>query len=187
MTILRRKKNIPDDRIYLGKITKSHALLGEVKFQPFGSDPWLLQQVQTVYCEEPLLILEVEYVRGTEKAPIVKFKSVNDRTASDQLAGRLVWIKEEALPELEPGFVYESQILQCRVISIAGDELGTVEDVLETGEFDVLVVRGKDRQEWMIPANHEVVKSIDWAKKEILVDPPAGLFESQTLPGTPAE
>lgn len=178
MGITRHKKHDLDDRIYLGKVTKSHALQGEVKFQSFGCDPWMLEDIGIVFSEHPEMVLEVEYVRGSYRAPIIKFKSIDDRNASEQLVGVVLWVKEESLPDLDENFIYASQILNCRVLTVSGEEIGVVEDVMETGEFDVIVVRNR-QQEWLIPANHEVIREIRLKNKEIVIEPPDGLFESQ--------
>ena len=186
MGITRPKKQIPDDRVYLGKLTKPHALQGEMKFQSFGCDPWMLEDIGIVFSEHPEMVLEVEYVRGSHRAPIIKFKAIDDRNASDQLAGVSLWVKEEALPELNENFVYASRVLNCRVLTVSGEEIGIVEDIMETGEFDVMVVRNRD-QEWLIPANHEVIREIRLQKKEIVIEPPEGLFESQQRETGPQE
>jgi 16S rRNA processing protein RimM len=179
MTIRRRTKSIPGDRVYLGKITRPHALRGEVKFQAYGCDPWLLEDLGSVHTESPDMILEVDYVRGTAKAPIIKFKSIDDRSGSESLSGMVVWVVEEVLPELDENHIYESQILDYRILTSDGCELGRVVEVMETGEFDVLVVRNDKQEEWLVPANHEVIKDIRTESKEIVVDLPEGLFESQ--------
>ena len=181
MSIVRSKKiSQPLDRVYLGKLTKPHALKGELKFQPFGCDPWMLEDIGMVQAEGASVALEVEYVRGTQKNPIVKFVGVESREGSEQLSGARLWVREEDLPELEEDFIYETQLLQCRVLNEEGSCLGTVVDIMETGTFDVLVIHDEHKQEWLIPANHEVVINIRQAEKEIVVRPPEGLFETQT-------
>jgi 16S rRNA processing protein RimM len=181
MSIVRSKKTSqPLDRVYLGKLTKPHALKGELKFQPFGCDAWMLEGLGMVQAEGVSVALEVEYVRGTQKNPIVKFVGVESREGSEQLSGSRLWVREEDLPALEEDYVYETQLMQCRVLNEEGASLGTVVDIMETGTFDVLVIQDEQKQEWLIPANHEVVINIRPAEKEIVVRPPEGLFESQT-------
>jgi len=170
MVIRRRKAKLRDDRIYLGKIAKSHALKGELKFQPFSCDPWLMEHLRRVRLESPDLELEVEYVRGSLKSPIVKFKTVDDRDASDKLIGSLLWLEEAELPELQnPDEFYEADFLYARVVTESGEDLGRVEEVLETGECDVLVVRGANGEERLLPAILDVVKEVRKKEQTIVV------------------
>lgn len=172
MGLRRRKQQIHKDRIYLGRIIKPHALQGEVKFNPFGCDPWILEKLTQVYIETPDLNLNVEYVRGAEKSPIVKFKEINTRSQSEEIAGALVWVREHTLPELADDEVYESDLLFARAVSLNGDEIGEIHDIIETGECDVLVVKTVDGRELLLPANRETVREIRKDENTVLINPP---------------
>lgn len=172
MGLRKRRPAIQMDRVYLGRILKPHGLHGEVKFCPFGCDPWILETLGRIELESPDLSVEVEYVRGTEKAPIVKFKTIEDRDASETLNGAVVWIAESSLPELEEDAFYESDILFARVVTVSGEELGHVQVIIETGECDVLVVRNRNGKEWLLPANRAVIKEIRKSESTLVVEPP---------------
>lgn len=62
----------------------------------------------------------------------------------------------------------------CRVVTLEGEELGILRDVLPTGSNDVYVV-GEGAKEILIPALKTVVKKIDIEAKRIDVDLPDGL------------
>ncbi len=171
MVIRRKKETIREDRIYLGKITKPHSLHGEVKFHAFQCDPWILEYFGTVHNENNGGILEVEYVRGSVKNPIVKFKGCENRNASEELTGSILWIEENKLPELEENTFYESDILFAQVETIQGESLGRVEEIIETGECDVLVIRNEQGNEHLLPASLEVVKEFRKEESLIIVEP----------------
>ena len=60
-------------------------------------------------------------------------------------------------------------MIGLRVETLQGEELGQVEELLETGANDVLVVRGE--RERLIPfAQGEVIKEIDQQARVIRVD-----------------
>ncbi len=172
MGLRKRRSAIKMDRVYLGQILKPHGLQGEVKFSPFGCDPWILETLGRIELESPDRSVEVEYVRGTEKAPIVKFKTIEDRNASETLNGAMVWISESNLPELEENEFYESDILFARVVTVSREELGSVQDIIETGECDVLVVRNRDGKEWLLPVNRAVIKEIRKSESMLVVELP---------------
>lgn len=171
MGLRKRRPPVHHDRIYLGRIVKPHGLRGEVKFHPFGCDPWILEDLQQIQLESPDQDLKVEYVRGTVKAPIVKFQTIDDRDGSESLVGAVVWIQESSLPELKGDEFYESDILFARVVTVSGKELGRIQEVIETGECDVLVIRNEAGEEELLPANREVVKEIRKIEGVVVVEP----------------
>jgi 16S rRNA processing protein RimM len=65
----------------------------------------------------------------------------------------------------------------CQVVTVQGDVLGVLKDVLPTGGNDIYVVAGA--KEILIPALKSIVKKIDVANKRIEVDLPAGLKDLQ--------
>ncbi len=172
MVLRRSRKSIPKDRVYLGKIIKPHGLSGEVKFKPFGCDLFVLEFLERVNLESPERELEIERVRGTDTWPIIKFKSIDGRNASEELSGSMVWVSDGDLPELEDFAFYEADILYAKVITVDGDEIGHVKEIIETGECDVLVVCDSSGQEILIPANREFIKEIRKDDEEILVELP---------------
>ena len=54
------------------------------------------------------------------------------------------------------------------VVNVAGDDLGIVERVMETGANDVLIVRGK--RERLIPYTPNTIVKVDLAIGQIRVD-----------------
>jgi 16S rRNA processing protein RimM len=80
-----------------------------------------------------------------------------------------------ALPELEEGDYYWSDLIDLEVRTEAGQLLGVVHSLMETGSNDVLVVQGTaeslDRSERLIPwLPGSVVKNVDLAGRVITVD-----------------
>jgi 16S rRNA processing protein RimM len=65
-------------------------------------------------------------------------------------------------------------LVGCRVVTVKGETLGILRDVLPTGANDVFVV-GEGKGEILVPALKSVVISIDLKKKQIDVDLPKGL------------
>lgn len=67
----------------------------------------------------------------------------------------------------------------CQVVTVKGEVLGVLRDVLPTGANDVYVV-GEGASEVLIPALKSVVTKIDIGNKRIEVDLPPGLRPSET-------
>lgn len=176
---LRRKNQPPDpDRIYLGKILKPHGLRGEVKYQPFGSPNELLEWVGPIHIDDSERLLTIEWIRGSDKNPILKFIDVASREQSEAIQGAVLWVEPGALPELDDGFVYESDILHCQVFDEAGNALGRVEEILETGEHDVIVIRGQGK-ETMLPLHEETLVEMRLSEQTLVVRPPDYMDEEE--------
>lgn len=65
-------------------------------------------------------------------------------------------------------------LVGCRVVTVQGEYLGELKDVLPTGSNDIFVV-GEGANEVLIPALKNVVVNIDIEKKQIDVELPKGL------------
>jgi 16S rRNA processing protein RimM len=66
----------------------------------------------------------------------------------------------EAAP-LRKGQYFHHQIIGLGVWTAEGDELGSVEEILETGANDVYLVRRADGGEVLLPAIRDVIQEID--------------------------
>jgi 16S rRNA processing protein RimM len=65
----------------------------------------------------------------------------------------------------------------CEVVTVEGEILGQLTDVLATGSNDVFVIKNSDKEKY-IPALKSVVLSIDLSNKKITVLLPPGLKET---------
>lgn len=70
-----------------------------------------------------------------------------------------------------------AELAGCRVLTVEGEDLGPLMDVLPTGGNDVFVV-GEGKKEILVPALKTVVLSIDLEKRVITVSLPKGLRET---------
>ena len=103
------------------------------------------------------------------KSVILRLEGNDDREQAAALIGSEIAAIRSELPEPEDGHYYWSDLTGLLVVHRDGTELGKVEDMLETGAHDVMVVKGE--QERLIPfVMDEVVISVDLDEKLISVD-----------------
>lgn len=69
------------------------------------------------------------------------------------------------------------EIAGFEVVTVQGESLGQLQDVLPTGSNDIFVV-GNGTKEILIPALKNVVLDIDKKLRRITVELPAGLKEA---------
>ena len=170
----------------IGKITSVYGIKGWVKVLSY-TDPLenLLgyRQVDLVASAQTGALpggqsLKKVLVEGGKlhgKGLIVKLKGYDDPESVRPLCGSLLAVDVEQFPELEDGEYYWHQLEGLKVMTMAGEELGVVDHLLETGANDVLVVRGiassLDQRERLIPyLPDQVVMDVDLAEGVIRVD-----------------
>ena len=104
----------------------------------------------------------------------VKLEGVADRTEAEALVGAEVLAPREELGEAGEGRHYWTDLEGLPVVTAAGEPVGTVTGLYETGAVDVLVVTG-ERGEKLIPLAPYV--EVDRVGRRIVVDPPEGLLD----------
>jgi 16S rRNA processing protein RimM len=112
--------------------------------------------------------------RPQGKVWAVRLEGISDRTAAEGLVGSTVLAEREELGEAGEGSHYWTDIEGLPVVTVTGEQVGTVTGLYETGGVDVLVVTGH-RGEVLIPLAPYV--EVDLQGKRIVVDPPMGLLD----------
>ncbi len=158
--------------VVMGKIVAAHGIQGWVKVQPYTEYLDSLLDYDTWYVGDerswrPVQVLEAD-VHG--KVLIAKLEGVSDRTAAEKCKGQLVAVPRAELPEEEEGEYYWSDLIGLKVVNLAGEELGTVDTLLETGANDVLSVRDAQGKQILIPFIASVIGQVDLQQKTIQVD-----------------
>jgi 16S rRNA processing protein RimM len=79
---------------------------------------------------------------------------------------------DQAAPLGEDEYFY-FQLIGLPVYDEAGDRLGELAEILETGANDVYVIRGGPGGELLLPAIKSVILRIDLEQSRIIARPPA--------------
>jgi len=164
--------------VSIGRILRSHDTTGEVKLRLYEQRDIDLAAVGSVFIgrEGEAEEFRVESSRASGNDFIVKLAGVNSLSQADRLAGADLFIPESGLASLDEGQYYLFELRGCRVVTVTGEDVGTVIDVLLLGESSLLVV-GRRGGEAYIPFHESICKEVDLARREIRVDPPAGLLD----------
>jgi 16S rRNA processing protein RimM len=149
-----------------------HALHGELKVDPLTDRPERFQPGTTINIGERVYTVRSAHMH--QKTLLLALEGIDSRTAADELRSLLIEVPEEELPELGPGEHYRYQLLGIEVFGAAGEPLGRIEDVIDTGANDVYAVRNAEG-ELLVPAIDTVVKQVDVAAGRMTVDVPPGL------------
>ncbi|GAB4336397.1 MAG: ribosome maturation factor RimM [Dehalococcoidia bacterium] len=151
---------------------RPHGVSGELRVQAFAEGAPNLQQGSTVHVAGvPHRVVGTRFDRG---AWLVRLEGVDSREAAAALQGELLEVADEDLAPLEPGVYYVKDLVGLRVVTVEGEELGRLTEVMETGANDVYVVAG-ERGEVLVPALGDVVVDVRLAEGVMVVDLPPGL------------
>ncbi len=101
-------------------------------------------------------------------------EGVSERTAAEALVGAEVLAERDELGDAGEGRHLWADLEGLEVVTVAGEAVGRVTGLYETGGVDVLVVRGA-RGEKLVPLAPYV--AVDRVARRIVVDPPEGLLD----------
>jgi 16S rRNA processing protein RimM len=106
----------------------------------------------------------------------VKFQEIINRNQAEQITGKLFGISEDALEILPANEYYIYELIGYRIFSVAGEQLGIVEDVINNPGNDLLRVKNGKRG-FLVPMVGEIIRSVDTQKREIFIELIDGLRE----------
>ena len=158
----------PRDLVQVGFVFRPHGLEGELKIDPeHTDDPARFEELPTVFLgTQPHrvtrhAIASVRYQqtkRGT--TVILGVEGIDDRDDAEAVAKFKVFATEEAL-ELEDGELFTHELIGWDVVAEDGTALGTVANLMQMPGQDMLVVRGPENEETMIPAVDDFIVELD--------------------------
>ncbi len=160
--------------VRIGKVVRAVGLQGFLGVA--GSDGALAELTRVALGlpgREPELRRLVE-ARPQGRLWAVRVEGVADRTTAEGWVGAEVLAFREDLGEAGEGRHYWADLEGLPVVTRAGEEIGKVTGLVETGGVDVLVVDGP-RGERLVPLAPYV--EVDRAAGRIVVDPPEGLLD----------
>jgi 16S rRNA processing protein RimM len=166
----------PDSHVVMGRIGAPWGVKGWVKLFSFADSPESLLDYRSFYIQGPagLQVLEFDEIKQHGQGFVGHIKGCDVRELTGEFVGKELLIAKQELPDLEDGY-YWHQLEGLRVLTLSGQDLGTVKHLLETGANDVMVVQGDDasvdKQERLLPyVEGQVVKDVDLVARTIVVD-----------------
>ena len=152
----------------VAEITTTSGYLGEVRLRPFSrfSIDYIMEktlQIGTSY--DNLMDLKLEKAIGNGKRMRFKFEGINSELKAKNIIGKTIYVSTRADDEIN---LIASDLIGFYVVTDAAEFVGELKDVIWLTANDVYVVfNGK--KELLIPIVPEIVLSIDYDKKEILI------------------
>ena len=168
------------DEVYkIGRIVKPHGLKGEVSFS-FSDDIFDRTDSEYLICDMDGILVPFfleDYRYKTQSSMLLKLEGVDTEEAAREFTNRDVFYPLELMDEDELlGDVTWDNFIGFTVIDEKAGELGKIVDVDETTVNVLLQIeyQGKDL---LLPAAEDLVKHVDFDKRELLMALPEGLLD----------
>ena len=164
-----------EDVFQEGVISTTHGIAGEVKVFPTTDDMNRFKKLKEVILDtgKETQLLHIQQVRFFKNMVIVKFKEFRSINDVERLRGKSLYVTRENAVKLQKDEYFIADMIGIQVVSDEGEDLGILQDVMQTGANDVYVVE-KDGEELLIPAIKDCILSVNVEE---------GKMEVHLLPG----
>jgi 16S rRNA processing protein RimM len=170
---------LPPGWLIVAELGRPHGIRGQATARLAGVSPETLVSLSDLRlaradgAERKTRVLRVQ-PKG--EGVVLELEGLTDRDAAEEWRGGALIARRDQLPALDDGEWYVSDLIGSTVVSEAGEDLGVLDDVLKMPANDVLVVHGP-RGEILLPVTREVVRSVDAARRRVLVHVLPGLLD----------
>lgn len=170
-------------QLVVGRIAKAHGITGEVSVEVRTDDPDHRFVNGTSLDTDPPERgpLTIAATRWHSGRLLVRFDGISDRNAAAMLQGTLLVADSETSRDTDGDDFWDHDLIGLAAVAVDGSLLGTVTDVLHPPGPPVLVLDRGDAGEALVPFVREIVPTIDLGARRVVIDPPAGLFDIESL------
>lgn len=150
--------------VVLGRLTDPYGIRGWIRVHPYGDDPlaWRAMSAWWIGKEGgPWREVGLQGLKLHGDGVVALLDGVADRTRAEALSGMLVGAPREALPATGEDEYYWADLIGLEVVNAAGERLGQVAGLIETGANDVLRVAAADGTEHLLPFVESVVLAVE--------------------------
>ena len=162
-----------DDSVIVARVTGPHGRDGALNVQLLSGLPGRFDPGRVMLLDgHPHPIVESR-LTGPGSA-LISLEGIATRRQAAPLTGKFLAALPDDESALEEGEYFHYQLIGMRVRTEDGEELGELQEILETGSNDVYIVRN-DGGELLIPATAQVVLEVNVAGGSMMVRLPDGL------------
>lgn len=163
--------------VAVGKLRRPHGVHGEIIMDVYTDFPERLRPRMQLYAGESRQPLTLTHRRWHQDSLLVTFEGYSTPEGVGELRNLVLYLPSEELPSLPEGEYYHHQLIGLDVVDEAGDLLGRVSEILETGANDVLVVLPETGREILLPFIDEVLLDINLPERRIRVHLLPGILD----------
>ena len=160
----------------IAEITTTSGFSGEVRLKPFSRysiDYIMKKSLQIGTSFDNMVNLKLEKTIGNGKRMRFKFEGINSHNKAKDMVGKTIYVSTNDDDEIN---LIGSNLIGFKVVTDIGNKIGTLKDVMWLPANDVYVVFNGSK-ELLIPIIPEIVISLDYENKEIIIANIDGLID----------
>lgn len=166
--------------LVVGRLGRPHGVRGEISVELRTDEPDERLAVGSVLQTEPASAgpLTVGGTRWHSGRLLLTLDGVGDRNGAEALRG--VLLQAEVDPDqrpADPEEFYDRQLVGLAVVTLGGQVVGEVGEVIHLPAQDLLAVRREGRPEALVPLVAAIVPEVDLERRRVVIDPPPGLLD----------
>jgi len=170
-----------DDLVVVGRVRRPTGIKGTVLVEVYSGIPNRFVVGDVVIANG--IGYEVVDTGKSGGSAKLTFDGIDSIDKADILRDAELSVPAESLPENPPGIYYHYEIIGIRVVTVDGQELGALTEILETGSNDVFIIRPentaqgeKKSPEILVPVLDGVIVKVDQEAGVMTIDLPDGIL-----------
>jgi len=133
--------------IELGVVARPHGVTGEIRVHVFNAESTLLRELGEIFLigeegEEPALV-DIVSTRQGSKALLMRLAGVASLADAEALRGYKLCVPREALPELEQGEYYHTDLIGLEAFE-GTESIGRIIEVIDYPSSECLKIQRPD-------------------------------------------
>ena len=152
------------DYLRVGVISNTHGIRGEVKVFPTTDDVNRFKKLKQVFVDTKKEYIELQPTscKFFKNMVILKFKGIDNINDVEKYKGMDLLVSREHAVPLEEGEYFIADLINLKVIDEDENEIGILDDVMQTGANDVYIIHLKDSgKEVLLPVIDECVLDVN--------------------------
>ena len=160
----------------IAKISSLYGLDGAVKLTPLSryfEDYINYKHFMMGSSRSDLEEIVLDEIMGFGKKRIFKFNGFNSVNDAKNIKGKIIYKKVSKDEKIN---LISEDILGWDIIDSLGEKVGTLINIMWLPNNDVYIIKNRDK-EYLIPVIEEIIKKVDYDKKEININLIDGLID----------
>ncbi len=155
--------------LVVGRVLRPHGIRGALMVEGFSDFIHSLQAGSEIHLGPENIPLKIVSIRKHKNKYLLTHNASVDRTEAETYRDFEVKLRFQDAEPLGEGEYFYWQIIGLEVLSVAGEHLGVVAEIRETGANDVYIVRDDEGRELLLPAIKSVILEVDLDAGQITV------------------
>ncbi len=166
-----------EDCYFLGKITRTHGLQGNVVLKLDTDQPELYNRLDGIFVEINGLLTPffVERQQWHKNDKIISFKNASEAMV-EQAVGKNVFLPLSTLPPLSGKQFYYHEVIGYRIVDEKGETYGTIREINDQTAQHYFILDLQSR-EVIVPIIKDWILSVDREAHNITMQLPEGLLD----------